>query len=56
MKRNLRQFGRQKIAEDDNAEINIFPNIPYTFLLFKASAFLQFYFPRKSKFWDRQFF
>ena len=32
------------------------PNIPCTILLFKVRAFLQIFFPRKSKFWERQFF
>ena len=36
-------FCRQKTAEDDNAKINVFPIIPCTFLLFKASAFLQIF-------------
>ena len=32
-------------AEDNNTKINLFPNIPCTFLLLKASAFLQIFFP-----------
>ena len=40
------------------------PNMTFTFLLFKASAFLQIFFPRNwisekyfsNKFWERQFF
>ena len=48
IKRNLRHrcFCRQKTAEDNNAKINLSPNIPCTFLLFKASVFLQVFFPR----------
>ena len=37
---------KDKNAEDKNAKINVFPNIPCIFLLFKASAFLQIFFPR----------
>ena len=33
-------FCRRKTVEDNNSKINVSPNIPYTFLLFKASAFL----------------
>ena len=33
-------------AEDNNVKIKVFPNIPCTFLLFKASTFLQIFFPR----------
>ena len=47
---------RWKIPEDNNAKINISPNTPCTFLLFKACAFLQIFFPRKLKFRERQFF
>ena len=37
-------FCRQKTAaEDTNVKINISPNIPCTFLLFKASIFLNFF-------------
>ena len=39
-------FCRRKTAEGNNAKINFSPNIPCTFLLFKASAFLQSFFPR----------
>ena len=35
---------------------NVSPIIPCIFLLFKASAFLQIFFLRKSKFWERQIF
>ena len=45
IKRNLRRFCRRKTAED-NAKIHVSPNIPCTFLLFEASAFLQIFFPR----------
>ena len=45
-KRNLRHgFAERNTAEDNNAKINVFPNIPCTFLLFKACAFLQNFFP-----------
>ena len=37
---------RQKTAEDNNATTNISQNLPCTFLLFKASAFLRIFFPR----------
>ena len=37
---------RQKIAEDNNAKINVSLNIFYIFLVFKASAFLQILFPK----------
>ena len=50
------QFCKQKTAEDDNAKINVSPNITCTLLLFKASAFLQIFFPRKWKFWERRLF
>ena len=40
------QFSRRKTAEDNNAEINVFLNIPCDFLLLKATAFLQIFFPR----------
>ena len=33
-------------AEANIAKINVFPNITCIFLLFKASAFLQIFFPR----------
>ena len=39
------QFCRRKTAED-NPKINFSPNIPFTFLLFKGSAFLHIFFPR----------
>ena len=48
-----------KTAEDNNAKINVSPNIPCTFLLFKASAFFKIYlqeFYFSEKFWERQFF
>ena len=37
---------RQTTAEDNNHKRNISPNIPCTFLLFKASAFVQIFFLR----------
>ena len=51
IKRNLRHR-----FVDDNARINVSPNIPCTFLLFKGNACLQVFFSRKSNFWERQFF
>ena len=33
------RFCRRKTPEDDNLKINVSPNIPCVFLLFKASAF-----------------
>ena len=41
---------RQNAVEDNNAKISIFPNILCTFSLFKASAFLQIFFPRNLPF------
>ena len=55
LKKSETQFRRRKAAEDDNVIINVPPNIPCTFLLFRVSAFLQSYFPKKSEFWERQF-
>ena len=43
-------------TKDDNTIIIVPPNISCTFLLFKVSRFLQIFFPRKSKFWERHFF
>ena len=40
-KKSETRFCRRKTAEDDNAKINVSPNIPCTFLLFKGSAFIQ---------------
>ena len=39
-------FCRGKTAQDDNAKIKFSPNIPGTFLLVRASAFLQIFFLR----------
>ena len=50
LKKSETRFCRRKSAEDDNANINAPLNIPCTFLLFNVSAFLPFFFPRKSKF------
>ena len=47
---NLKEIGdtgRQKTAKDHNATTNVFLYVPYTFLLFKAKAFLRIFFPRK---------
>ena len=49
-------FCRRKTAEGDNANTNVSPNISCTFLPYKVSAFLQVFFLRKSKIWERQFF
>ena len=50
-KTNLKKSGtwiyRRKTPEEVNVKINVSPNIPCTFLLFKASAFLQIFVPRK---------
>ena len=46
-KKSETRFCRRKTAEDSNAKINIFPNMPCTFSLFKASAVLQSFFPKK---------
>ena len=43
------QFCKRETTQDDNAKINVYPNIPCTFLLFKASAFPQIFFPKKMK-------
>ena len=58
-KKSETKICRRKTAEDNNANINVPPNIPCTFLyffFFKVSAFLQNFFPEKSKFWEDQFF
>ena len=39
-------FFRWKTAEDNNSKLNVFPNIPCTFLPFKTSEFSQFFSPR----------
>ena len=46
LKKSETSFCGRKTAEDNNVKINVFPNISCTFLLFKASAFLQIFFPR----------
>ena len=51
LKKSETCFCRRKAAED-NSKINIFPNIPCTFLLFKASVFVQIFFPRNLLFWQ----
>ena len=55
-KKSETRFCRRKTAQDDNSKINVSPNIPCTFLLFKSSAFIQIFFPRKSKFSEPQLF
>ena len=45
-KKSETRFCRRKAAEDNNAKIKVFPNIACSFLLVKASAFLQISFPR----------
>ena len=42
-------FCRRKTSEDD-VKINVSTDIPCTFLLLKASAYLQIFFPRKTSF------
>ena len=50
IKRNLRYtFVDKKTAEEDNAKINVFWNIPCNFSLFKGNAFLKIFFLRKLK-------
>ena len=50
IKRNLRYtFVDKKTAEEDNAKINVFWNIPCTFSLFKGNAFLKIFLLRKLK-------
>ena len=44
-------FHLQNRAPDNNAKINVFPNIPCTFLLLKAGTF-QIFFPRNLLFWQ----
>ena len=39
-------FYKRKTAEGNNAKINVSPNTPCSFFLFKAGAFLQIFFPR----------
>ena len=34
------------VLKDNNAKIKVFPNIPCTFLLVKATVFLQIFFPK----------
>ena len=41
IKRSETRICRHKTAEDNNGKENVSPNIPCTFLLFKAGAFLQ---------------
>ena len=45
-KKSETRFYRRKAVEDNTAKINVFPKIPCTFLLFKASAFPQIFFRR----------
>ena len=49
-KKSETRFCRRKIAKDDNVKINVSKNITCTFLLFKASVFLQIFFLRKPSF------
>ena len=46
LKKSETRFCRRKTAEENNAKINVSPNIPSTFFLFKTSTFLQIFFPR----------
>ena len=41
------RFCRRKTDGNDKVKINLFPNIPCTFLFFKASVFLQILLPDK---------
>ena len=50
LKKSETWFCRRKTAEDNNTKIKVFPNMPSTFLLFKASAFHQIFFPGNSLF------
>ena len=53
IKGNLRYtFVDKRELEDNNAKISISPNITWTLLLFKASAFLQIFFPRSLLSWQ----
>ena len=49
-KKSETSFCKRKTVEDDNAENKRFPEYTLYLLLFKASAFLQIFLPRKSKF------
>ena len=51
-KKSETQSCRRKRAEDNNAKINVSPNIHCTFLLFKTSTFCQIFFPRILLFWQ----
>ena len=55
-KKSETRFCGRMTAEDNNSKINVSPNMPFIFLLFKASAYLQIFLPRKSKFWECQLF
>ena len=44
------RFCRRKTTKDNNAKINVSPNTPCNFLLFKASVFLQIFSPRNPLF------
>ena len=48
LKKSETQFCRRKTAKDGNVKINVSSNIPCTFLLFEANAFLQIFFPKKN--------
>ena len=52
LKKSETWFCRWKTGEDNNPKINIFSNIPWTFLLFRAGAFLRIFFPRNLLFWQ----
>ena len=42
------KYCKRKTAEDDNVKIKASPVMPCTLLVFKGSAFLQIFFPRKT--------
>ena len=52
-KKSERRFCKRNTGEDSNTKIKVFPNIPCTFLLFKARAFLQIFFPKS---FEKSFF
>ena len=46
------RFCWQKTTEDNNAKINVSPNTPSTFFLFKTGAFFQKIFQKSLLFWQ----
>ena len=51
-KKSETRFCRRNTTEDNNSKINVSPNIPCTFFLFKNRAFLQSFSPRNWLFWQ----